>query len=110
MAVVALDKRLEELVDPEARVEQIATGYTFTEGPVWNSKEQHLTFTDFRNESIHSWSEGGGPKLFRHPSGASNGTTYDKDGMLICCEHSGRRVSRMLPDGHVHTLADNYEG
>src|SRR2546427_7160617 len=110
MPIVALDKRLNELVDPEAKIDQIATGYAFTEGPVWNSQEQHLTFTDFRNEAIHRWTEAGGARLFRQPSGAANGETYDKDGFLICCEHSGRRVSRTLPDGHVHTLADNYEG
>src|SRR5262249_35060617 len=99
-----------DLVDPNVSVDQIATGFAFTEGPTWHHTERHLTFSDIPNNTQHRWSEAAGTKVLRSPSGHANGTTYGKDGLLISCEHSGRRISRMLPDGSTITLADNYEG
>ena len=110
MAIVAFDSRLGDLADPAARVEKIATGFEFTEGPVWHSRDRTLTFSDVRGGSMYRWTEGGGVEVFRRPSGGGNGNTYDFAGRLITCEHANRRVSRTAADGTIETLASHYDG
>jgi gluconolactonase len=110
MAVVVLDERLLELVDEDVAVEQITTGYVFTEGPVWHSRERHLTFSDIFDEhggTQYRWSEGDGASVFRRPSNHANGSTYDRLGRLITCEHD-RQLVRIHADGTVESLADHH--
>jgi len=99
----------EKLVVPGAKIDPIAGGFEFTEGPVWNSEKQHLVFSDIYGDALYAWSKEG-CDVFRRPSGKANGNTYDRQGRLITCEHENRRVSRTIEDGTVETLADNYEG
>ena len=63
--------------------EKIATGYTFTEGPVWDRRSRTLYFSDIYGDTLHRWSEDGGAQPFRHPSGQSNGNTLDSAGSAI---------------------------
>src|SRR5690606_17172009 len=110
MAVVVLDKRLLDLVDEEVQVEKIATGYVFTEGPVWHSKERHLTFSDIYDDhggTMYRWTPSGGVAIFRRPSGHANGNTYDRAGNLITCHHD-RYISITRPDGSAPTLVDRF--
>ena len=109
--IEVLDARLAGLIADEARIDQIAGGFIFTEGPIWRG--DHLLFSDIPNSRIVRWDEEpGGPVVstFRHPSGSANGNTLDGEGRLITCEHRGRRVSLTETDGTVRTLADNYQG
>ncbi len=110
MAIVALDSRLNDLVDSDVQVEQISTGCEFTEGPLWNNRDKSLIFSDVRTGIMHRWSEKDGVSIFREAdkSGIANGNTWDKDGNLLTCEHNGRRVSRTLADGTIETLVGNY--
>lgn len=110
MAVLVLDDRLLDLVDPDVPVEKISTGHRFTEGPVWHARNRVLTFSDVFGHKMHQWDAANGSRLFRDPSGEANGNTYDNEGLLVTCEHENRRVSRTLPDGTVETLVDNYQG
>jgi len=110
MAVEVLDNRLRELVDPDVQVERIATGYQFTEGPVWHPRNRTLIFSDVRTGVMRIWTEKDGAKVFREPSGVANGNTYDREGNLLTCEHQNRRVSRTRPDGTVETVVDCFEG
>ena len=110
MALEVRDARLTDLVDPEAAVEQIATGCQFTEGPLWHATEQFLLFSDIPANTMRKWDAHAGMTVFREPSGKSNGLTYDKGGHLIACEHANRRVSRTTADGHVITIASHYQG
>ncbi len=111
MAVVVLDKRLLDLVDEGVQVDQIATGCTFTEGPLWHPRQRYLTFSDVRTKKMHRWSEKDGQSLFRDNDGAGpNGNTYDRDGLMITCEHDNRRVSRTKADGSVESVVDRFEG
>ncbi|HTE83270.1 MAG TPA: SMP-30/gluconolactonase/LRE family protein [Dehalococcoidia bacterium] len=110
MAIVAADRRLNDLVDPDAKPEQIATGYNFTEGPVWASSSKNLTFSDVRGDTMYRWTEAEGATVFRRPSQGSNGNTYDRRGRLVTCEHAGRRVSRTAADGSIETVASHYQG
>ncbi|TAK26118.1 MAG: SMP-30/gluconolactonase/LRE family protein [Chloroflexota bacterium] len=92
-------------------IDRIATGFTFTEGPVWRGSD--LLFSDIpNNRTVRYRILGEGPEVttFRTPSGNANGLTLDHQGRLLACEHSGRRVSRVNADGSVETMADNYEG
>jgi sugar lactone lactonase YvrE len=110
MTAVAFDKSFDQIIDPASEPERIATGYQFTEGPVWHSRNHTLTFSDVRGGVMYQWTESGGPKVFRDPSGGANGNTYDRRGGLVTCEHGGRRVSRTDESGAVTTLVDNFEG
>jgi gluconolactonase len=106
-----LDSRLAELIADDARIESIAGGFIFTEGPVWRG--DHLVFSDIPNGRLIRWDEEpGGPVVstFRYPSGNANGNTLDRNGNLITCEHRGRRVALTAADGTVRTLVDNYQG
>ncbi len=99
---------LDDLVEPGAP-ERIATGFTFTEGPVWHP-DGYLLFSDIPGNTIYKWTPDGKVETFRSPSGNSNGLTFDRQGRLIACEQSSRQVSRTEPDGTIVTLANEYEG
>ena len=89
--------------------EQIATGFQFTEGPVWHP-DGYLLFSDIPGHRIMKWTPDGQTETFREPSGGSNGLTCDRQGRLIACEYRNRQVSRTEPDGTVTTLASAYQG
>jgi gluconolactonase len=115
MAVIAFDSRLADLVDLSATPEKIASGYKFTEGPVWNHRERALLFVDieFANPgggTIHRWTQSGGAAPWRPNSENSNGSTYDLQGRLVTCVGSGRKIVRTEADGSLSTLADAYNG
>ena len=98
-------KSLIEAGDPE----QIATGFQFTEGPVWHP-DGYLIFSDIPASRIYKWTPDGTVAIWREPSGNSNGLTLDRERRVIACEHGNRRVSRTAADGTVVTLADSYGG
>jgi gluconolactonase len=103
------DKAVRELVDPAREPEKIADGFDFTEGPVWNFSEQHLTFVDLAGNAMYRWDAQRGVQTYRDPSGFANGLTYDREGRLLSCEHRARRITRETPDG-LETLVDSYQG
>jgi gluconolactonase len=91
----------------ERKLEKIGSGYQFTEGPVWTPWGT-LLFSDIPANKIYEF--GKEQKVYRDPSGQSNGLTFDLQGRLIACEHGNRRVSRTEKDGSITVLADRYEG
>lgn len=98
------------LVGAEPVVELLATGFAFTEGPVWRG--DHLLFSDIPSNRIIRYEmqeEGPSITTFRYPSGNSNGQTLDGQGRLITCEHATRRVTRTEPDGSITVLAARFE-
>ena len=115
--VTDLDGRLSDLVDADAKPEQLAPGFRFLEGPVWNSREQCLLFCDWMDHKIQRWSENDGLSLFRDKSNSATGLTYDPTGRLIAAERrashgteGGRRVSRIYPDGSIEGIATHFDG
>lgn len=105
------DEGIHAIVPEGLIVEQIATDFGFTEGPVWCG--DYLLFSDVRNNRIVRWcqlSEGPSVTTFRTPSGNSNGLTLDKSKRLIVCEHSTRRVTRTEVDGSIRVVAERYQG
>ncbi len=103
------DGRLHDLIAPDAPIECIAGGLTFTEGPVWRGGE--LLFSDIPNERIVRWRRlPEGPELTTYARGRSNGLTLDRQGRLLAAEHNGRRVSRIAADGTRTVLAEQFQG
>lgn len=119
--ILRVDPALDKLVPAGARIEKLAGGFGFTEGPVW-TRDGALLFSDIPKNTIHKWTADGKVSVFRKPSGydgtdapagafiGSNGLTLDRQGRLILCEHGNRRVTRLEPDGKLTVLADRYQG
>jgi gluconolactonase len=92
-------------------VERVATGTRWAEGPVYFPAGRYVLFSDIPNNRIMRFSEDDGHlSVFRQPSMNSNGNTIDREGRLITCEHSGRRVTRTELDGSITIIADKYNG
>jgi gluconolactonase len=87
-----------ELVDENAELEQLGTGFTFTEGPLWNP-DGFLLFSDMPGDVRRRWDPENGVTEVANPSNKGNGMTFDNDGRLIVCEHVTSSVVRMDPDG-----------
>lgn len=100
---------LERVLETTEMVE-VAGGFLFTEGPVWDSAGCCLLFSDIPADTIYRQVSGAEAKAFRKPSHNSNGLTFDRQGRLIACEHGARRVSRGEADGSVTALATHYQG
>ena len=90
-------------------MQKVASGFEFTEGPVWHP-EGHLLFSDIPASVIYRLEPGQSATAWRTPSGNSNGLTFDRQGLLIACEHGNRRVTRTTPAGKIVCLATHYEG
>jgi gluconolactonase len=105
------EAEFKKLIPPGAKLERLATGMRFTEGPVWIPENGgHLIFSDIPANELKKWSATDGLGTFRSPSNNANGNTLDQRGRLITCEHGARRVSITEKDGSVRTLVDSYQG
>lgn len=120
--IVRDDPRLEKLVPKGARIEVLASGFQWSEGPVWVPEDGgYLLFSDIPRNAIMKWKQGEGVSLFMKPAGytgvadygrqaGSNGLLLDPQGRLVLCEHGDRRISRLEKDGGKMTLVDSYKG
>jgi gluconolactonase len=112
-AVDAKSDKLGQLVDENVEVKQLGSGFTFTEGPIWNPEGQFLLFSDMPADTRRRWDEQGGVEVVASPSNKGNGMTLDANGRLIVCEHSTSSLVRIDPDGTGggrEVLASHYEG
>jgi gluconolactonase len=101
-----------ELVDDHVELERLGTGFTFTEGPIWNP-EGYLLFSDMPGDTRRRWDEQSGVTEIAKPSNKGNGMTIDNEGRLVVCEHATSSVVRMDPDGTGsgrEVLATHYDG
>lgn len=115
--VVNFDGRMSDLIDADAKPEQLASGFRFLEGPVWDSREQRLLFCDWQDHKLQQWSDKGGLSLFREKSNSATGLTFDPQGRLIAAERrashgadGGRRVARISADDSIEGIATHYNG
>lgn len=92
-----------------SEVEQIATGFIFTEGPVWHP-DGHLLFSDMPGDKRRKWTPSTGVEVVRDPANKCNGMAFDRDGNLLVCEHSTSSLVRESPEGQVEVLASHFEG
>lgn len=110
-AVRIIDPSFAKYRLPLAKVERIATGLRWSEGPVWFGDGRYLLWSDIPNNRLMKWDEEtGAVSVFRKPSNNSNGNTRDRQGRLLTCEHDARRVTRTEYDGAITVIADSYDG
>ena len=88
--------------------ERLATGFIFTEGPLWHP-DGYYYFVDLRNNRLHRVTPGKPAELVTNTQGG-NGTTFDLQGRLVICEGDARRVSRLGADGKLSPIAERYNG
>ncbi len=126
LQIVRRAPALDDLLGPTPRLEKLAEGFLFTEGPVWVPRtptaEGHLLFSDPNANTIYRWSSEGQVSVFRTKSGytgvdvgeygqpGSNGLALDREGRLTINEHGNRRVTRLEKTGALTVLADRYQG
>ncbi len=117
---------LKELISPTTRIEVLAEGYDWAEGPVWVESEKMLLFSDIPPNSIFKWKESEGASLFLKPAGytgliertgepGSNGLLIDNQGRLVLCQHGDRRMARLIgslsdPKPEYETIVSHYNG
>jgi len=110
-AIEVLDPKFERLRINATRVERLATGARWSEGPVLFGDGRYLLWSDIPNNRIMKWEEASGQvSIFRTPSNYANGNCRDRQGRLISCEHGSRRVSRTEYDGSITVVCDRYDG
>ena len=110
-AVEILDPAFAPLRLYPARVETLASGLRWGEGPVWFGDGRYLLVSDIPNDRILRWDEtSGAMSVFRAPSNHANGLARDRQGRLVTCEHRTRRVTRTEYDGSITVLAERFEG
>jgi gluconolactonase len=110
MATITNTDRFYELVPKSAKLERLGTGFTFTEGPVWNHAGKYLLFSDMPGDCRRRWDAKDGVREMAKPSNKGNGMTYETDGGLLICEHSTSSLIRLHSDGRRDTVASHYEG
>ncbi len=118
MSDTAADQSNIEIRDPAFRtvvgdtvaIEQIATGFLFTEGPLWHAREKYLLFSDMPGDHMRKWTARGGVTTFRKPCAQSNGLTWDRQGRLLVCEHATSKVTRTEADGSSTVIASHHDG
>src|SRR5690606_38261869 len=113
-----LDPRFDQLVPPDAVLEELAEGLQWAEGPVWDVRDNSLLVSDVISNVIFRWKEGEGLTRFLEPSGytgsapfrgrepGSNGLIFDSEWRLVLAQHGDRRIARLEPDGSFITLVD----
>ena len=115
------DPAFNSLVPLDAKIEKLAGGFTFTEGPVWRPQGA-VWFSDVVGNVVRQWTPDGKVVEILRPGGydgnalpaggfvGPNGMVADKDGAVLLCQHGNRRIARISKDMRVSTLADRYEG
>lgn len=121
-----LSGALDALIPADARIEVLAEGFDWSEGPVWVRDGNYLLFSDIPLNTVYKWKEGEGLSVYLKPSGytgsaprggesGSNGLLLDPQGRLVLCQHGDRRLARMEaplsdPRPEFTTLADRWDG
>lgn len=121
-----LDPALDAIISPDAKIEIIAEGYNWSEGPVWVESHNMLLFSDVPENVVYKWTEEKGAEVYLTPSGftgtetnsrekGANGLLLNEKGQLVLCQHGDRRLSVMnadlsSPKPEFTTIADKYDG
>jgi len=118
-----LDPALDALIDRNARVEKLADGFAWTEGPVWRRDKGYLLFSDIPHNTVWKWNQAEGLSIYMRPAGyafgtnppgrelGTNGLTFDKSGTLVVADHGNRGISRWNDSLFTRTVVvDRFEG
>jgi len=121
-----VSKKLSKLINKDAKIEIVAEGFQFTEGPLWLEKEQMVLLSDVPGNTIYKWTEANGKEVFVKPGGYTDtakrggfmgpdGLTLSNDGKLLICQHGDRRIAIMdaplnAPQSKFITAVGQYNG
>ena len=105
-SIERLSSEMDDFISKDSKIEIIAKGFTWSEGPVWSSKLNAVLFSDVPNNIIYKWDEENGLDIFLDKIGYSgivpnskkygtNGLTIDQQGNLIICMHGDRRIVKL---------------
>ena len=108
--IQASSNQLWNLIDRETQIHRIASGFEFTEGPVWHPHDQHLLFSDIPGNRRIQYSLDGTVQEVRNPSSKCNGLTYDYNLNLLVCEHVSSSLVLEEIGGRRQVLASHFEG
>ena len=121
MSIIRIDSRFDALVPQDARIEKVAGGFTFTEGPLWRPSGV-LWFSDVVDNVVRQWSPDGTVTELLRPGGydgsslpaggfiGPNGMTTAPNGDVLLCQHGNRRIVQVTDDLRVTTLVDRFDG
>jgi gluconolactonase len=104
------DERMRELLLPDSSLEQLATGATWSEGPVYLAKEDTVIWSDIPGNRLLRWSAREGLSEFLKPAHFQNGHTLDLEGRILACSHGERAVLRLEDDGNWTKVVSHYQG
>ena len=120
-SVERLSPEINKLINSDAKIEILAKGFEWSEGPIWSKKLNSLLFSDVPNNVIYKWNEKNGLNVFAKPIGYSgkvpnnkkagtNGLTIDSDGNLIVCMHGDRMIAKVenLNIENVSSIIESY--
>lgn len=110
MSVDIRNAAFRSVVGDTVEIEKLATGFLFTEGPLWHAKDKYLLFSDMPGDHMRKWSPQGGVTTVRKPCAQSNGLAWDRQGRLIVCEHATSTLTRTEADGRSTVLASHHDG
>lgn len=121
-SIVRLDSELDRIVPKDAHIEKLAGGFQFTEGPLWRPQQQVLWFSDVVGNVVRQWSPDGQIKVLIEKAGGDpgnaaaegfvgpNGETADKNGYVLICQHTNRRIVRVGKDLRMTPVVERYQG
>ena len=125
--ITVFDESVLSIINKNAKIEILADSFIVAEGPLWDSSENRLIFTDVRQNKIFTWEEKNGVKEYISPSGSTgyapsfsdggigaNGLAFDENGNIILCQHGDRRLALTSnmnsKNPKFTTIVDNFEG
>ena len=125
--ITVFDESVSSIINKNAKIEILADSFIVAEGPLWDSSENRLIFTDVRQNKIFTWEEKNGVKEYISPSGSTgyapsfsdggigaNGLAFDENGNIILCQHGDRRLALTSnmnsKNPKFTTIVDNFEG
>jgi gluconolactonase len=119
-SIVRLDPAFDALVAKDAEIEKVASGFTFTEGPLWRP-DGHLWFSDVVANKLRSVTPDGQATVLIDQAGGQstappgsfvgpNGMIADKDGTVLLCQHTSRRIVRIDKDLKMTPVVEKFEG
>ena len=125
-SIEVLDDEALAIIDPKSKIEILASGFKWTEGPLWVPSGNYLLFSDIPNNKVFKWDAKRDTTTYLEPSGftgsnftgeepGSNGLLLNPDGELVLMQHGDRRVAKMNatlenPQANFTTLVDRFEG
>ena len=109
LTISGQDVSLSKIIKPGAKLEKLAGGFLFTEGPTADARG-NVYFTDQPNDRILVWKIKGGLSVFMQPCGRSNGLSFDQNGYLWSCADEKNEIWKISTDKKVEVIAENFGG